>query len=293
MKIDPNMATQSCLLRLQAVINTLKPAEHRAAAYILDHPQDVLSSTLNELAEKSGCSYATINRLINRIGYIGFKELKKYLYEDTLKSNSLDFLDVIAFSKDTATEDICSGIHTLSARFIEESNELINPSAINEAVDKILSAKSLCIVGTGSSGICARYAYSRFFRIGIHCSYDEDTTLFNMHASLLTKGDLLFAISSSGRSENILHCAEMAKANQAEILSLCDYAITPLSQLSDVSLFTTSRNVNLFMNIDMPIFIGQIFLIDVLYMCCCVRLGKRSSELYVRTKVSADFEKRE
>ncbi|MDO4309058.1 MAG: MurR/RpiR family transcriptional regulator [Eubacteriales bacterium] len=291
MKIDVSNPTDSCILRLQAVLGSLKPAERRIADYILQNPQDVLSSTLNELASKSGGSYATINRLINRIGYSGFKELKKYLYQDTLVNNSLDFVDVISFSQNTSTKEICENIFHLSSRVLEDSNSIINPESVDLAADKIISAKKLCVVGTGSSGIIARYAYSRFFRIGIPCSYDEDTTLFNMHASLLKKGDVLFAVSSSGRSSNILKCARTARENGAYIISLCDYAISPLAQISDINLFTTSRNAHLFMNIDMPLLIGQIFLLDALYMCCCVKLGKHSSELYVKTKQSADAEK--
>ncbi|WP_373219433.1 MurR/RpiR family transcriptional regulator [Ruminococcus sp. 5_1_39BFAA] len=291
MKIDTSNPSNSCILRLQAVLDTLKPAEHRIAEYILQYPQDVLSSTLNELAVKSGCSYATINRLINRIGYSGFKELKRYLYQDTLVTNSLDFVDVISFSQDTSTKEICENVYNLSSKVLEDSSNIINTDSVDLAANKIISAKKVCVVGTGSSGITARYAYSRLFRIGISCSYDEDTTLFNMHASLLKKGDVLFAVSSSGRSANILNCAQTAKENGACIISLCDYAVSPLSQISDISLFTTSRNAHLFMNIDMPLLIGQIFLIDALHMCCCVKLGKNSSELYSRTKKSADLEK--
>lgn len=291
MKNNISTPLDSCILRLQATVASLKPAERRIADYILQNPQDVLSSTLNELALKSGCSYATINRLINRIGYSGFKELKKYLYQDTIINNSLDFMDVVTFSQNTSTEEICKNIYSLSSKVLEDSNNIMDAKSVDLAADKIISTKKLCIVGTGSSGIIARYAYSRFFRIGIPCNYDEDTTLFSMHASLLKKGDVLFAISSSGRSSNILKCAQIAKENGAHIISLCDYAISPLSQISDTNLFTTSRNTHLFMNIDMPLLIGQIFLLDALHMCCSVKLGKHASELYSKTKRSADTEK--
>jgi hypothetical protein len=52
------------------------------------------------------------------------------------------------------------------------------------------------------------------------------------------------------------------------------------------SMFFASRS-----NIDMPLIIGQIAIIDVLYSCCCVRLAEKATALYRKTKASADSEK--
>jgi DNA-binding MurR/RpiR family transcriptional regulator len=290
--------TTSCILRLQVVLDTLKPVERRVAEFILKNPQETLSSTIVELSNKTNASYATVNRLINDIGFSGFRELKKYLYQDMINhnmidssQNSLDFLDVINFSQGTTSGEVCKNIFNLSSKVLDESYNIVSPDAIEKSAQKILSANTLCIIGTGLSGICGKYAYSRFFRIGIPCYYEEDSTLYRMKTSLLNKNDLLFAISSSGRSSTILECASIAKKNQVDTISLTDYAISPLSRLATINLFTTSRNSSQFMNIDMPLVIGQIFIIDALYMVCCVKMGKRSSEIYVKTKHSADSEK--
>lgn len=287
-----------CFLRLQALHSSLKPVERRAVDFILQYPQEVMSCTIIELAMKSNTSSATINRLIKRLGFEGFREFKKYLYQDIikqagtgLKHNSLDFLDVITFSQGATVEETCGYIYDLSSKVLEESHNIISFDAINDAAQMLLSANSLCIIGTGLSGISARYAYSRFFRIGIPCYFDEDSTLYRMKSSLLTKKDVLFAISSSGRSINILNCVKAAKENNASIVSLTDYAVSPLSKLATINLFTTPRNSSQFMNIDMPLVIGQVFIIDALYMICCVKMGKQSSEIYIKTKRSADSEK--
>jgi DNA-binding MurR/RpiR family transcriptional regulator len=278
------------------VLADLKPVEHRVAEYILQNPQEVLSSTIMNLSGKTGASYASINRLINRIGLSGYKELKKFLYQDIISqtvpdASSLDFLDIITFSQGAGAETICTNIYNQAAKVLEESRNIISYETLEKAAGKILAASSLCIIGTGLSGICARYAYSRFFRIGIPCYYEEDSTLYRMRTALLKRNDLLFAISSSGRSAAILECAKLARDNRVEIISLTDYAVSPLSRIAGINLFTTPRNASQFMNIDMPLVIGQIFIIDALYMICCVKMGRRSSEIYMKTKRSADFEK--
>ncbi|MBQ8305088.1 MAG: MurR/RpiR family transcriptional regulator [Blautia sp.] len=289
--IESSFVVQSCTLRLEAILPELKPAERRVASYILDEPQDVLNSTIQELAVKTETSYATVTRLIARIGLKGFKELKKLLYEDTLHSHSLDTLDVLSIVQGTSAKDICQEIYELFSEILRESYNLVNADVLEQAADLLLHARTVCFVGTGLSALCAHYAYNQMMRIGINCIFDEDCTNYKIRTSLLEKEDVLFAVSSSGRSMNILECAKIAQENEVPVISLSDYAISPLTQLSTVTLFTTPRNSARFMHIDMPLLFGQIYLLASLFALCCSRKGKAAAELFSKTCPVTDAEK--
>jgi len=286
-----NSPSQSSLARTQAILDELKPAERRVAEFILKYPHEVLSLTINELAAKTETSYSTATRFIARLGFPGYKEFKKSLYQDTLSSSSPDIMDTINFSQDISTIEICKDIFTFSSHILEESYRIVDTETLDLAAKHIIEANSVCFIGTGMSGLCAKYAFSRFFRIGISCFFDDDSTHYKMKTALLTPSDILFAISSSGRSESILECARIAHGNRTQIISLSDYAISPRSQLADINLFTTSRNFNQFKTIDMPLLIGQIFIINALFLTCCMKMGKSSSELYAKTKYMTETEK--
>ncbi|MCK5737232.1 MAG: MurR/RpiR family transcriptional regulator, partial [Spirochaetaceae bacterium] len=62
----------NCVLNLQAVYETLKSAERKAADYILDSPEDIAGLTIVDFAGRAGCSEATIVRLTRRLGYEGY-----------------------------------------------------------------------------------------------------------------------------------------------------------------------------------------------------------------------------
>lgn len=290
-KVEPRETVQSCTLRLQAVLDSLKPAEHRAAEFILQNPKETLDSTIQELAQKTNTSYATINRLIARIGFSGIRDMKKSLYQDSIHNNTLDTLELMTIYQSTSTSDICRNMYAQMREMLKSSYELASPALIEVAAEKILQAKTFCIIGTGMSNICARYAYSYFMRIGINCSFDEDSTHYKMKTALLNPEDILLVISSTGRSEGILECARLAKKNRVEIIALSDYAISPLSQLADVHLFTTPRSASQFMGIDMPLLVAQMYIINALYICCCMKMGSRSTELFNRTKEATESEK--
>ena len=83
---------------------------------------------------------------------------------------------------------------------------------------------------------------------------------------------------------------EVAKARGATVISLSDFAETPLSTSAQITLFTTPRNANLYKEIEMPLLIPQIAIIDSLYSC----LGTRDDafgSIHARTKKAADQSK--
>lgn len=281
----------SCLFQLQSVIEYLNPAERRVAEYIIKNPREILTLTINELAEQTGASYATVTRLIKRVGLSGYKELKNNLYHDVLNTDDLDVLDIINLSQESSVEAICESSFDLAIRTLEDCYKILDAEAIQNIVNCLIGAETIMFVGAGASGISARYAYSKFFRVGMRVIYEADATLFRMHSSLLKKGDVLFAISSSGRTKEIVECAKLARERGATVISMSDYAASPLSRCSDHSLYTTPRSTNTFLGIDLPLTVSQITLIDTVYISTCVKMGKISSEIYNKTKTSADSEK--
>ena len=107
----------------------------------------------------------------------------------------------------------------------------------------------------------------------------------------LRPGDLLFAISSSGRSSDIVNCAITAQKNGVTVISLSDFAVSPLTKNSDINLFTTPRNASLFQNIDMPLVVSQITVIDALYSCCCAKFPPETAQIYQSTRLLQKEEK--
>ncbi len=281
----------SSLLKLQSMLDYLNPAEQRVADYLIKNPREALTLTIHQLADKTDTSYATVTRLVKRIGFSGYKELKNNLYHDVLSYDDLDMLDLIKLSQDTSIEAVCESSFELATRALGDSYQILDPEVVRKIVECLLSANSILFIGSGLSGISARYAYIKFFRIGLRAIHESDATLYRMHASLLGKGDVLFAISSSGRTEEIVECARLAASQGATVISLSDYVLSPLSQSSQYSLFTTTRSNNVFLGIDLPLTTSQLAVIDTVYLGACVQMGKVSSELYTKTKRSADAEK--
>lgn len=272
--------------------DSLKGAERRLADYMVENPHDVITLTMEELADASGASYATIYRFAKRLGFPGFKELRSSLAHGVVENRDIENqLNSLTFDKPTSTESICAGIYEHATRTISDCISIIDTKVIDEAVKLLMKARYVYCIGAGSSYVSSLYAYSKFFRSGIRCGYEPSSTFFTMQCKLLTDKDVLLVISSSGRTKAIVNAVKVARGNGVKVIGLTDFAVSLLTKLSDVNLHTTPRNVGAFLNLDIPLVVGQITIIDILHLCCCARMGERAARSYAMTREEVEREK--
>lgn len=283
---------RSGILRIRGVYRTLKSAERRLADFVLNNPEVTIDSTVEELERRSNSSYATIYRFCRKLGFGGFRDFKSSLISDLMRyKNVADILGRFHVEENSTPEEICQIIYEFSSSTLEETVAVLDSSEVDEAAKRILNADHVYFIGAGTSGVSARYAYTKFFRIGISCSSESDATICKMQSSTLEKTEVLFAISSSGRTRSIVDAAQIAHDRGAVVVSLSDYAISPLAQIADIKLFTTPRNVGLFLDVEMPLIVGQVAIIDILFTICMLRKAQEATTLYQKTKTTADTEK--
>ena len=286
------ISKENCLLKINSLISNLKSAEFRFADYILNNADEAIKYTIHELVEKSGASYATIIRFCKKAGYDGFKDFKTNLIQDVIRIPKID-QSALGFpinQQDTSLT-IRDRIFDSFKEALDETKKIFDKEAIDQAIEKILQARTILFIGTGTSGLSGNYAVSRFFRLGLNCISELDVTIYKQRLAIMGKNDLLFAISSSGRSINIVEAAKLAKNNNIPIISLCDYAISPLNEIADINIYTTPRNVNQYLDVELPRIVAQIGMIDILFAICSHKLDNKVIKYYTATKNAADKEK--
>lgn len=284
--------SQNCMARIHWHLPSLPQVEKRIARYILDNPEVVLTLTMEELAELTHSSYATVNRLCRRLNYAGYRDFQRaitaYLTSEKDISQMAQNLTVYP---DSSVAGICGSVHRLAKKVLDDSFELINPETVKTVAAAMVGAGTVCFAGVGASGLSAQYACSRLFRIGLNCRYSLDGTLGHMQASLLSRGDVLFVISSSGRTIQMVELARECRKNGVTVVGLSDFCMTPLSRECDYHLFTTGRNTHRYPDRDIQFITAQIAILDVLYLYCRVLCGDSAEERYAKTALASKAEK--
>ena len=65
--------------RIALIYPSLSDGHRRAADFVLRHPLDVATMTIEGLAEGSGTSNATVTRFVRALGYGGYGEFRAAL----------------------------------------------------------------------------------------------------------------------------------------------------------------------------------------------------------------------
>lgn len=232
-KID--QIPRDCFIQLKAVYDTLKRAERKAADYLLEHPQKISSLNIVDYADRAGCSEATIVRFSKRLGYEGFPELKSSFDASGTNGNAVEYKDISAEDQPVT---VMQKVFDASASALHDTMRTIDPDAYQRSVDLLCRAGTVMFCGTGDAGVVATEAYQRWIRMGESCVVASDHDIQLILASRLTKGDLLVAISHTGRTRTVVNVASQAKLSGASIVAITNFPISPLAKKSDVVLQT-------------------------------------------------------
>jgi glucokinase len=137
---------------------------------------------------------------------------------------------------DTATDFGAKVLdNTVSA--ILQLREHLNFDHVERAIDILNGARRIEFYGLGNSNIVAQDAHYKFFRFGIPTIAYGDLYMQAASAALLGKGDVIVAVSKSGRAPELLRVLEIAMQQGATVVAITS-SNTPLAKRATVALET-------------------------------------------------------
>lgn len=183
------------------------------------------------------------------------------------------------------------------SRFIMNALDRISDSEMKQLVDTLVNAyndgKKVLIIGAGRSGLVGRAFAMRLMHLGFNVYVLGETIVPALHP-----GDVVIAISGSGRTKLVVTAAEVAKSVGATVVSLTTFPESPLGKLSDLIVQIPGRtkvsleddyNVRQLIGIYEPLApLGTLFevttmvILDSVVSELMVRLGKTEEDLKKR-----------
>lgn len=249
------------LARLRGLFPSLSQAERKVGEYVLDHSDKVVRLTLAEIAHQAGVSDATAVRFCRSLGYEGWLEFKFALVQTLPRSPQLIHSDIsIEDSPGALARKVILG----SQQALGDTLAMFDEGAFQKALQLISQARSILIVGVGTSGPMAHEMYNRLFRLGLNCQVQTDSYLQIMQVSLLTPQDVLIVISQTGDSYDPRRTAAEAKRAGVSVICITGNTLSPITAYADVILLSVSQES---MAETISSRIAQYALIHALYIC--------------------------
>lgn len=190
--------------------------------YIKSNREACKSLTITELSSRCHVSRTTLSRFVHKIGFNGFSEFKVTLIQDS-QTPKEDY---------TSMKKVISLYNEVVHRIVEQ-----NCDKIFELID---SAENLYIYSSGILQSTVAHEMTRIFvsakRIFYEVSGKAET---NRMIEKITPGDVMFMVSYSGESPEVVEFARALKIRNVPVVSITTLHENELAKLSTVNLYTS------------------------------------------------------
>ncbi len=221
--------------RLTANFELLTDAEKRVCSYIVEHPQEVIELTINDLAERSHTSKTVVVNTAQKLQFAGYADLK-YNLRDTM-----DKMDEAIEARETKNQIL--ELSTMTA-------EIVNIARIQEVAHRIHSAKTVYIAARGTSKAVASHLNHLLLTMGIKCLLIEDYNLLTLITDNISRDEMLILISLSGETRKIIEMAKITKSRGVFLVSLTSFRQSTLTDLADLNLYAVANSMDTLENDD-------------------------------------------
>lgn len=277
------------LVSLQAIIDELKPSERKVAAYILEHPEEVVKLSVQKLADLSGVSEATIIRLARSLNMKGYQELKLRIAGDLNKRNALGNYQEMVM--EGSADSIMKAVSWNNIRSIQDTLSVLSCEEVERAARALSQARKIDVYGVGASAVIAEDIRQKFFRINRWCEAHADFHAQLTSAVNLTERDVAIGISYSGQTEEVIQSLTEAKKQGATIIALTKFGASPVAELADIRLFTSSVEKSVRSGA-MASRIAQLNVMDIVFMTMLGREQEEVIPLLEKTRLAVSRTKR-
>lgn len=242
-------------------------------------PATSVHRTLAELAAEAGVSEPTVVRFCRAVGFRGFRDFQITLAQALAAQSG--FNDV-AMTKIDPQQDLIGSVLSNHLGTLIAVRDALDGDSIARAVDILADARRIEFFGLGASGIVAIDAQQKFFRLGRPTVAYTDPHMQLMSATTLRAGDVVVAISHTGRTKDILESVVTAKDAGAQVVAITSPE-SPLSFAASVTLpVATAEDTDLYT--PMMSRLAHLAVVDILATGLAVRGGAEVADNLRRLK---------
>ncbi len=243
---------------------TFSKGQKRIANYILEHYDKAAYMTASKMGTLVGVSESTVVRFAIELGFEGYPEMQKSLQElIRMKLTSVQRVEVT--NSLIGEGDVLEKILVSDAEKIRRTLEEVDRDAFEAAVDKIVSADKIYIIGVRSSSSLAGFLNFNFRMIFDNVKFVQTTSGSEMFEQIMSIGekDVMIAISFPRYSKRIVNAVEYAHNAGADVISLTDSHQSPIAGMADQLLLARSDLVSFVDSLVAPLSIINAIIVAV------------------------------
>lgn len=231
--------------RIARLLPSLSRSHRHVADWVLAHPLQAAAMPIDELAATVGVSVATANRFARALEFEGYAQFRSALV--------LGFEGALApveklrskLERSASVAEVFAGALADIERNLERTRHSLDAAACERAVEAVLKAQRIFIVGYGSSswlgGLLQRSLDPYLDDVQLLATR-EGASFAAKVLSRAKPGDLLIAIAFPRYLADTVLLAKLAREAAVPVLALTDRVASPLAALATVALYAQTES---------------------------------------------------
>lgn len=229
------------LTHIQENMGSFSKGQKLIANFILESYDKAAFMTACKLGKTVNVSESTVVRFAAELGYDGYPSMQKALQE--MIRNKLTAIQRIEVSNDRiGDQDIMSMVMQSDIEKIRITLEETDRESFNQAVDTIIAAKRIYILGVRSASALANFMGFYFNYIFDNVLRVDTTSISEVFEQVMRigPGDVFIGLSFPRYSKRTVQAMQYAKSQGANVIAITDSAVSPLANIADISLLAKS-----------------------------------------------------
>ncbi|MBC5713645.1 MurR/RpiR family transcriptional regulator [Roseburia sp. BX1005] len=227
--------------RINEKYKSMSKGQKLLASYITDNYDKAVFLTAARLGEVVGVSESTVVRFATNLGYKGYPEFQKALEELVRnKLNSIQRMEV-TYGRISQSQ-ILETVLQSDTENLKSTLESIDQNAFELAVDTILNAKNIYVIGIRSCAPLASFLafYLNLMFDKVHLLHTSSSSELFEQMVRIGNEDVIIGISFPRYSMRTLKAIEFANNRNAKVITLTDSVHSPMNLYSSCNLIAKS-----------------------------------------------------
>lgn len=259
--------------------------EKKIAQYILNSPHKVVDMNSHDIAELLETSPSSVIRFSKKVTKGGFHELKirlsKFLPKEATSYN-VELVD------NESTESLKNKLHSRSKAVLNNANEVIDNTIIDQICDLFKRSETIFIYGYGASFVVATDLYQKLSRIGMDIQLVQETHIFTTMLATHNSKDCVVFITNNGMQSEMRSIAKVVSDYHIPVVTISSTSDNPVAKKSDIILSYGQTDENeMRMGATTSLF-AQMFTVDILYYRYIALNYQSSLDFITQSKMALD-----
>ena len=233
--------SKNLLKSIEERMPTFSKSQKLISNYILENYDKAAYMTASKLGATVKVSESTVVRYAIELGFDGYPEFQHSLQE-IVRTRLTSFQRMEVTNSLIGDGDVLTKVLMSDVEKIKRTLEEIDRDAFSSAVDKIINAKNIFIVGIGSASVLARALNLSLRMVSDNVRLVMATSGSEIYEQIMSicPGDVMVAISFPRYSKRIASAVSFALKQGADVVAITDSPVSPIAAEGCYTLYAKS-----------------------------------------------------